>query len=84
MAESWRQAGSEILSRVKRTTHEEEGVPAGGGLRSGGSGRVQIAQGMDPGWGRDRVRGGRETLLLVCINFYIIQISYHITLHYIE
>lgn len=62
MAESWRQAGSEILSRVKWTTHEEEGVPAGGGPRSGGSGRVQIAEGMDPGWGRDRVRqsGGTE------------------------
>ena len=60
MAESWRQAGSEIPSTVKRITHEEEGVAAGGGPRSGGSGRVQIVHGMDPGWGRDRVRQSGE------------------------
>ena len=41
---------------MKRVTHEEEGVAGGAGLRSGGSGRVQIAHGTDPGWGRDRVR----------------------------
>lgn len=63
----WQKAGDRLEvrfpGRVKRVTHEEEGVAAGGGPRSvRGQWEGANSSQTDPGWGRGRVRqsGGTE------------------------